>query len=136
MKAIRYQDDFSQIFKDYFVSKLQSFENALKTNYEKSGEFPTRRKHLCVRFYRRTISISTICATLGERPIKSNSKTTGTFTILVLKTASADKKFGTEDDFTVKEMRFEWFSKTAKSIDDNSQQSHAETKSSADNPTN
>lgn len=106
-----YQDNFSQIFKDYFINKLQPFENVLKTSYEKTGEFPNNENSLRQLLSANSINLDELRDAWGT-PYEIQFKTDRNFVVLTLKTASADKKFGTEDDFTAKEMRFEWFAKT------------------------
>lgn len=110
-----FQDDFSQIFKDYFIKKLQPFENALKTNYEKTGEFPNNENSLRQFLSANNINLDELRDAWGT-PYAVEFKADRNFVVLMLKTASADKKFGTEDDFTAKEMRFEWFTKTQNTL--------------------
>ncbi len=106
-----YRDNFSQIYKKYFTTKLQSFENALKTNYENSGEFPHDKIALRQILSANGVNFDDL-RDAWETPFQFEFKTDKNYTILTLKSASADKKFGTEDDFTAREMRFEWFAET------------------------
>jgi uncharacterized protein YfaS (alpha-2-macroglobulin family) len=106
-----YAGDFREIYKNYFTDKLQSVETTLKSNYEKTGEFPSDEKSL-----RRILTASGInfdeLRDAWETPYQAEFRSDRNYTTLVLKTASADKKFGTADDFTAKEMRYEWFAQT------------------------
>lgn len=103
-----YTDDFGEIFKDYFAVKLQPLEAKLKAHYEKTGEFPMDETSL-----RRITAANNLnfgeLRDAWETPYKIEFRPDRNFTTLILKTASADKKFGTEDDFTAKEMRYDWF---------------------------
>jgi hypothetical protein len=106
-----FQDDFSRIYKDYFNKKLENFEKILKENYEKTGDFPKDENSL-----RRILSAGGInfddLRDAWETPFQARFSADGNNLTLSLKTAGADKKNGSEDDFTVKEMRFEWYRKT------------------------
>lgn len=106
-----FQDDFSRIYQDYFNKKLRDFEKIVKENYEKTGDFPKDENAL-----RRILSANNVnfdaLRDAWETPFQAKFSADRANTILTLKTAGADKKIGSEDDFTVKEMRFEWFRKT------------------------
>ena len=106
-----YQNNFKEIFKDYFTEKLKIFENVLQTNYEKSGEYPNDENSLRQILSANGVNFDDLRDAWGT-PFKIEFRSERNFTILSLKTASADKIFGTEDDFTAKEMRFEWFAVT------------------------
>ena len=106
-----YQSNFKEIFKDYFTVRLKDFENALAANYEKSNEFPTDENSLRRILSANGVNFDDLRDAWGT-PLKVEFRNHWNFLVLSLKTASADKKFGTEDDFTVKEMQFEWFAKT------------------------
>jgi hypothetical protein len=105
-----FQDDFSRIYKDYFSKKLENFERILKENYEKTGDFPKDENAL-----RQSLSAGGVnfddLRDAWETPFQAKFSADRTSTVLTLKTAGADKKVGSEDDFTVKEIRFEWFKK-------------------------
>jgi len=106
-----YEDDFGKIFKNYFINKLQAVENALKGHYEETGEFPNNEDSLRGILSAKGINFGEL-RDAWEMPYAAEFKSDRHYTTLTLKTASADKKFGTEDDFTAKEMRYEWFTKT------------------------
>lgn len=106
-----FEDDFKEIFKNYFTTKLQPIETALKIHHEKTGEFPRDAESL-----RRILSANGISfddlRDAWETPYAAEFRTDENCATLFLKTASADKRFGTDDDFTAKELRFEWFAPT------------------------
>ena len=106
-----YQDNFSRIFKNYFVKKLQPFENALNIHSANTGEFPTNESLLRQILSANNINFDELRDAWGTS-FAVQFETDRSFTVLRLITAGADKKFETEDDFTVKEMRFDWFTKT------------------------
>ena len=105
-----FQDDFSRVYKAYFTKKLANFEKILLENYEKTGESPRDENDL-----RRILAAGGVrlenLRDAWETPFQTRFLTDRSHTILNLKTAGADKKFGTDDDFTAGEMRFEWFQK-------------------------
>lgn len=107
-KTDNYALDFDRTYKKYFAAKLQALENALQTTYEKTGDFPQNEISL-----RRMLAANDInyddLRDAWNTPLRVQFAADRAFTVLSFKTASADKKFETEDDFTVKEMRFEWF---------------------------
>ncbi|MDQ3130787.1 MAG: MG2 domain-containing protein, partial [Acidobacteriota bacterium] len=111
-----YQEDFSRIYVDYFLKKLAPTENILKTHYEKTGEFPNDETSL-----RQILSASGVnfdeLTDAWNSPFRAQFTTDRACTVLTLKTAAADKKFGTDDDFTAKEMRFEWFKTVQNKLD-------------------
>jgi hypothetical protein len=106
-----FENDFSRIYKDYFNKKLENFTKVLQENYEKTGEFPNDENDL-----RRILAASGInfdeLRDAWEMPFQVKFSTERANAILTLKTSGADKKSGTGDDFTVKELRFERFRKT------------------------
>ncbi len=106
-----FEDDFKELFKNYFTNKLQPVENVLKTHYEKTGEFPSNVISLRGILSANKINFDDL-RDAWETPYAVEFKTDRNFTTLLLKTASADKNFGTADDFTAREMRYEWFAKT------------------------
>lgn len=105
-----FQDDFSRVYKNYHDKKLENLEKILKDNYEKTGDFPKDENAL-----RRILSANGInfddLHDAWETPFQAKFSADRANTILTLKTVGADKKIGSEDDFSVKEMRFEWFKK-------------------------
>jgi hypothetical protein len=106
-----YRQNFRELFKSYFENKLQPFENALRAHYEKTGEYPKNEIDLRQILSANGINYDELrdawgTAYAAEFNVERN------LVIVTLKTASADKKFGTGDDFKAREVRFEWFAKT------------------------
>ena len=106
-----YRLNFRGIFEDYFVKKLAPFESVLKAHYEKTSEYPKDENTL-----RRILSANGVnfdeMRDAWGMPYAVEFRADHSYVTLSLKTASADKKIGTEDDFIVRQMRFEWFTKT------------------------
>jgi uncharacterized protein YfaS (alpha-2-macroglobulin family) len=105
-----YNDDFEGIYKNYFSKKLEPFSRVLQTHYEKTGEFPTDDASLRQILTANDINFENL-RDAWANVFRADFKRNNAHTILTLKTAGADKKFGTGDDFAVKEMRFNWFAK-------------------------
>ncbi|HVE59777.1 MAG TPA: MG2 domain-containing protein [Pyrinomonadaceae bacterium] len=106
-----FQYDFSRIYQDYFNKKLESFEKIIKENYEKTGDFPKDENALRQILSANGVNFDEL-HDAWEMPFQAKFSADRADTILTLKTAGADKKTGSDDDFTVKEIRFEWFRKT------------------------
>jgi len=106
-----YQEDFSKIYSNYFLKKLASLDNVLKTHYEKTAEYPKDENSLRQILSANGVNFDQL-RDAWDAPFRAEFSAARAFTVLTLKTASADKKFDTDDDFTAKEMRFEWFAKT------------------------
>jgi A-macroglobulin TED domain/Alpha-2-macroglobulin family/MG2 domain/Carboxypeptidase regulatory-like domain/A-macroglobulin receptor binding domain/Macroglobulin domain MG3/Alpha-2-macroglobulin bait region domain len=106
-----YQYDFREVYKNYFPKKLIQFEEILQTNYDKTGEYPKDENSL-----RRILAANGVnfdeLRDAWNTPFRVEFMPDRAFITMLLKTAGADKKIGTEDDFIVKEMRFEWFKGT------------------------
>lgn len=106
-----FENDFSRIYKDYFDKKLENFTKILQENYDKTAEFPNDENGL-----RRILATGGMnfdeLRDAWEMPFQVNFSINRADAILTLKTSGADKKSGTGDDFTVKEIRFNWFRKT------------------------
>lgn len=110
-----YESNFRRIYKDYFAGKLEAVENSLKNNYEKSFEFPADEASLKRILKTGGINFDDLRDAWGT-PYAVEFKIDRKFITVALKTASADKKHGTADDFTAKEMQFEWFAKTQNAL--------------------
>jgi uncharacterized protein YfaS (alpha-2-macroglobulin family) len=106
-----YGQNFGGIFRTYFADKLQPFAGALKAHYEKTTEYPKDENTL-----RRILSANGInfdeMRDAWGMPYGVEFKADYSYVTITLKTASADKKIGTEDDFVVFQKRYEWFTKT------------------------
>ena len=103
-----YQANFREIYKDYFSQKLETLEKILLQNYEKNGEFPTDENSLRQILAANGVNFDEL-RDAWNSPFRANFSADRAFTTVILQTASADKKFDTDDDFSVKQMRFEWF---------------------------
>jgi CRISPR/Cas system CMR-associated protein Cmr5 small subunit len=111
-----FRDDFSRIYRDYFDKKLENFYRILRESYEKTGVYPQDEK-----------SLRQILAAGGtnfddlrdawQMPFQAQFSANRADSVLVLKTAGADKKFNTGDDFAAAEIRFQWFRKTQNELD-------------------
>ena len=112
-----FQDDFSRIYKDYFTNKLQFLENALNAAYDQTGEYPRDENDLRRIALANGINFDDLRDAWGTA-YKIAFRTEKNFLIVSLITASADKKFDTEDDFSAKEMRFGWFAATQKRLEE------------------
>lgn len=106
-----FQDDFSRIYKDYFKKKLANVETILNENYEKTGDSPKDENELRQILISKDLNFDDL-RDAWEMPFQFQFSSNRADRILTLKTSGADKKFGTADDFTVSEIRFEWFKKT------------------------
>ena len=110
-KTDNYALDFEATYKKYFAAKLLDLQNTLQANYEKTGDYPRDENSL-----RRILTANNInfdeLRDAWNTPLQARFATDREFAVLTFRTASADKKFDTEDDFTAQEMRFEWFKNT------------------------
>ncbi|HEY8563502.1 MAG TPA: MG2 domain-containing protein [Pyrinomonadaceae bacterium] len=105
-----FQDDFSRIYKKYFSKKLAVFETILRENYEQTGDAPRGENEL-----RRILAAGGVnfeeLRDAWETPFQTRFAADRGFVGLTLKTAGADEKFGTDDDFIASELRFDVFRK-------------------------
>ncbi|HEX9961106.1 MAG TPA: alpha-2-macroglobulin family protein, partial [Pyrinomonadaceae bacterium] len=109
------EENFREIFEDYFAEKLQPFENILKAHYEKTAEYPRDENTLRGILSANKINFDDLRDAWGM-PYKAEFVADGRYATMTLTTASADKKFGTDDDFSVRRMQFEWFTKTQNAL--------------------
>lgn len=111
-----FQNDFGGIYRDSLGKKLESVEKTLTENYRKTSEFPTDENALRRILSANEINFDEIRDAWGM-PFQVKFSTSYNETILSFRTASADKKIGTYDDFTVNDLRFEWFKNTKNKLE-------------------
>ncbi len=103
-----YRENFSEIYKDYFVKMLEPLASAIDSHYKKTGEFPSDEKSLRRILLEGDINFDNLRDAWGM-PFQAEFEFDRTIAALILKTSSADKKFDTADDFVVKRMTFQRF---------------------------
>lgn len=112
-----YDTDAKSVYADYFKKQFEPFENALKNHYEKRNfEHPIDEQSFQKISRENRLNFDDL-RDPWEQKYREVFETEKTQDILRVVTAGADKTFGTNDDFTVSSLSFEYFTNTGKAID-------------------
>ncbi len=106
----------NSLYAEFFKKQFVSVEDVLKKQFEKDYAHPTDENSLKQILSASGINFDEIRDPWGQnyQAVFSVDKTQN---IAAFKTAGADKKFGTKDDFTVSTASFAYFTPTGKAID-------------------
>ena len=111
-----YETDQAKVFKDSITRQLDSVKKALATNYAKSEEYPHTEEHLKTQLLESGIDLQLFHDPWGNHynPVFSVDKESD---VLSLRSMGADKKFHTDDDFSLEIMRWAYFRPVGLAID-------------------
>ncbi len=119
--------DAKSVYSDYFKKQFDPIEKKLKTHYElKFFEHPTDDAS-----FRKILNLNEISfddlRDPWEQKYRAVFRVEKAFDVVNIRSSGADKKFDTDDDFTVSSLSFLYFAPTAKAIDKAVKDFHART---------
>lgn len=116
----------NSLYAEFFKKQFVIVEETLKKQYEKDFAHPTDENSLKQILSANGVNFDEILDPWGQN-YQTEFSVKKTEDILTIKTAGADKKFGTKDDFTVLTLNFTYFTPTGKAIDAAVKNYHEET---------
>ncbi|MCU1287953.1 MAG: putative rane protein [Acidobacteria bacterium] len=109
-------NEAKSLYAEYFKKQLAPLETALKNQYAKNYAFPSDEAILRRIASENNVDFDDLRDPWGNK-YQAVFTIEKTQSILTLRTAAADKKFDTSDDFVVSSSGFEYFTPVGKAID-------------------
>lgn len=106
-----YANDFGTIYREPMRKRLQPLTEALQKRNEQGFEFPSEGAQLARIARQAGLSLDQFKDAWGE-PFQTSFKRDRGDVVIEFRSSSADKKPGSEDDFLISEIRFQWFAQT------------------------
>jgi uncharacterized protein YfaS (alpha-2-macroglobulin family) len=115
-RSKNWETNAESVYADFFKKQLAAVENVLKKQFEKDYAHPTDDASLRKILSENGINFDSLRDPWGNN-YQATFTTEKTQNIVTLKTAGADKKFGSKDDFAVSSSGFAYFTPLGKAID-------------------
>jgi hypothetical protein len=125
-RSKNWETDAQSVYGEFFKKQLATVENLLKKQFEKDYAHPTDDASLRKILSENGVNFDSLRDPWGN-VYQVTFTTEKTQNIVTLKTAGADKKFGTKDDFAVSSSGFAYFTPLGKAIDKASADYHKRT---------
>lgn len=106
-----YLDDFGSKYRSRMRLAVEPLFAALRKRHEETFDYPKNESELAVMASRSGLDLNAI-RDAWNTPFQPEFRKNRGDLILELRSASADKKFGTSDDFAAGEISFQWFAPT------------------------
>lgn len=115
-RSENWETNAQSVYADFFKKQLTTIENVLKQQFEKDYAHPTDEASLRKILSANGVNFDSLRDPWGNvyQAVFTTEKTQN---IVTLKTAGADKKAGTKDDFAVSSASFAYFTPVGKAID-------------------
>lgn len=110
-----YVDDFGSIYRSLMRRRLEPLFDALRTRHQETGEYPGDAAKLA-EFAMQAGQDLTLVRDAWNTPFYMVFRKDRGDVVMEIRSASADKKTGTSDDFQAGEVRFQWFASVMRRI--------------------